>query len=139
MSALSAERAAFLARDFVRGFPAAIGFAVSQMDFGVCESSLEVEPRHAQQDGYVHAGVIGTMADHTMGYAAFSVVAETKRILTIEFKINFLRPASGSRLLCRGRVIQTGELVIATEAEVFSILDGQRTLVSIASANMAQV
>ena len=37
---------------------------------GTCVTYLDLQPRHLQQDGFVHAGVQATMADHTAGGAA---------------------------------------------------------------------
>src|SRR5262249_39521703 len=39
---------------------------------GSCESTLAVQERMRQQHGFVHGGVIATMADHTAGGAARS-------------------------------------------------------------------
>ena len=60
----------YLKKDFVQGFPAFCGFEVVHVDDGVFETCLEVRDEHRQQDGFVHAGVMATMADHTAGYAS---------------------------------------------------------------------
>ena len=49
------------------------------------------------------------------------MVSEEYRILTIEFKINFLRPAHGDTLVCRSNVIREGSQVIISESEVIDI------------------
>ena len=136
---LPAERAAWLARDFCRGFASYVGYRVSQVQWGRFETRLAVEPRHSQQDGFVHAGVTGTMADHTMGYAAFTVVPADCRILSVEYKLSFIRPAVGQELICRARIIKPGRTLIPTEAEVLAVNDGQAKLVAKAMASMAVV
>ena len=83
------ERFEFLKKDYVQGFPANCGFEVERVGYGIFESRLKIGSVHQQQDGFVHAGVIATMADHTAGYAAFTTVSDKYRILTIEFKINY--------------------------------------------------
>ena len=85
----------FLKKDFVQGFSASCGFEVIHADFGIFESCLKVRDEHRQQDGFVHAGMIATMADHTSGYASYTTVSEQFRILTVEFKINYFKPATG--------------------------------------------
>ena len=109
-----------LAKDYVQGFPEYCGFEVTRVAHGIFETRLRLRPEHLQQDGFVHAGVISTMADHTAGYAAFTTVDEAFRILTIEFKINFFKPAVGNRILCRSRVIQGGRKIIVSESELFA-------------------
>lgn len=136
---LSPERAAFLARDFSRGFPAYVGYAVLDVRFGRFETELVIEPRHTQQDGFVHAGVMATMLDHTMGYAAFSTIEPDFRILSVEFKLNFLRPATGEKLICRARIIKAGSRLIPIEGDVFSLHDGSERLVARGMGTMASV
>ena len=62
-----------LKQDFVQGFPAFCGFEVIRADFGTFETCLKVLDNHRQQDGFVHAGVIATMADHTAASPSTSV------------------------------------------------------------------
>jgi uncharacterized protein (TIGR00369 family) len=115
----SPERLAFLSGDYARGFIAEVGYRVRRYEAGCLESGLEIQDRHRQQDHYIHAGVLAAMADHTAGYAAFSLVAEDQRILTVEFKINFLRPAYGHGLVCRSRILRAGGQILTGESEVF--------------------
>ena len=109
----------FLKKDYSRGFIADCGFEAVKYERGYLESRLKVLTRHRQQDNYIHAGVIATMADHTAGYAGFSLVPEDHRILTIEFKINFLDPAYGHGLRCRSRILREGGQILVGESEVF--------------------
>jgi uncharacterized protein (TIGR00369 family) len=118
-SELTPERLAFLSQDYSQGFIADLGLTVSHYERGYLESRLIVLPRHRQQDHYIHAGVLATMADHTAGYAAFSLIAADFRILTIEFKINFFRPAYGQGLFCKSRILREGGQVLVGESEVY--------------------
>jgi len=108
-----------LTRDYSRGFIGDVGYEVHDYRKGYLESRLKVLNRHRQQDQYIHAGVLATMADHTAGYAAFSLVDEDHRILTIEFKINFLQPAYGHGLICKSRILREGGRILVGESEVF--------------------
>jgi acyl-coenzyme A thioesterase PaaI-like protein len=49
-----------------------LGIQLDSLGDGKCTTVLLLQPRHLQQDGYVHAGVQATMADHTAGAAAAS-------------------------------------------------------------------
>jgi len=133
------ERLAFLKEDYVQGFPAAIGFEVVRADYGRFESRLKVRPEHSQQDGFVHAGVIATMADHTAGYAAYTTISETSRILTIEFKINFFKPAIGESIVCRSRVVNNGKTIKVSESEIFSLTQNQEKLVAKAMVTLIAI
>ncbi len=116
---LPPRRVRFLRKDYSRGFIEDVGYKALHYKKGYLESRLKVLTRHRQQDHYIHAGVIATMADHTAGYAAFSLVPEDHRILTIEFKINFLQPAYGKALICKSRILREGGQILVGESEVF--------------------
>jgi len=74
--------------------------------------------------------VIATMADHTAGYASFTTVSKNFRILTVEFKINYFKPAIGPLIICRSEVINNGKQIKVVESEVFYISNGVEKLVS---------
>ena len=97
-----------------------VGISVNGIGVGWCETTLAVTPRHLQQNDYVHAGVLATMADHTAGGAAASVVKEDQVVLSVEFKINLLRPAIGDALRCKANLLKAGRTLIVAESEVFA-------------------
>lgn len=136
---LSEERTAFLERDFYQGFVKTCGINLDALERGRATSSLDINDSHSQQDDFVHAGVMATMADHTAGYAAFSVVPEDFRILTLEFKINFLRPAIGNRLICRAQVVKEGKNILVADSEVYSQRDGTEKLAAKALVTLMAV
>ena len=136
---MNKEWSEFLKRDFVQGFPAYCGYQVDIVEYGKFHTSLKIRPDHGQQDGFVHAGVIATMADHTAGYAAFTTVTDDFRILTIEFKINYFRPATEKIIVCRSKVINKGRRIIVSESEVFSVSGGDERLVSKAMVTLMAV
>ncbi|MCP4682714.1 MAG: PaaI family thioesterase [Desulfobacterales bacterium] len=128
---ITEERKAFLAKDYSRGFIRYCKFEAERIERGYFKSKVGIDESHRQQDGFIHAGVMATMADHTAGYAAFTIVPEDHQILTVEFKVNFLRPAYGDFLACRSKVIREGSQIIISESEVFDIReDESETLVA---------
>jgi uncharacterized protein (TIGR00369 family) len=94
-----------------------LGIVIKYVEPGRCDSELTIRPEMRQQHGYVHAGVISTIADHTAGGAARSVTGESD-VVTIEFKINFVRPAFGPALLARGCVLSQGKRLVVAQAEI---------------------
>jgi len=133
------KRITQLKKDFAQGFPAYCGFEVKDAGDGLFETFLHIRKEHRQQDGFVHAGVMATMADHTAGYAAFTTVSDEFRILTIEFKINFFKPAMGEMLICRSKVINRGKTVIVAESQLFSVSGSQEKAVSKATVTLMTV
>ena len=79
------------------------------------------------------------MADHTAGGAAASLLSVGQYPLTAEFKINLLRPASGTDLTCRASVLKSGKTLSVAESEVFSHRGGSEILVAKALVTLAVV
>ena len=84
----------------------------------------------AQQNGYVHGGLLGTPLDSACGYAAMTLIPADAGVLTIEYKVNFLAPAKGDRFRFVGEVIKPGRTIIITEAQAFALVDGEEKLVA---------
>ncbi len=136
---ISNERKAFFVSDYSRGFIEYCRFKAEIIKKGYFQSGVRIEEHHRQQDSFIHAGVMATMADHTAGYSAFTVVDENFQILTIEFKINFLRPAFGDALVCLSKVIRVGSRIIISESEVFDIRGEEETLAAKAMVTLMVV
>ena len=85
---------------------------------------MTVKEDQRQQHGFIHAGVIATLADHTAGGAARAVSGK-QDVITVEFKINFLRPAVGKHLRCHAKVLRAGKSIIVAEAVVFATHEGE--------------
>jgi uncharacterized protein (TIGR00369 family) len=118
-------------------FMADLGIEPFAAGEGRVATRLVLQPRHLQHTGVVHAGVIGAMADHTMGAAAQTMAPVDHWILTAEYKVNLLRAGRGERLECEARVVKPGRQVSFTEAQVFAFDGAARALVATASATMA--
>ena len=136
---ISRERADYLAEAFRSAFVEHCRIRVETIRRGYLVSSMEVGPEHLQQDGVVHAGAISTMADHSAGYATFTVIPEDYQLLTVEYKINFFRPARGDSLICRSRVLKEGMRILIAESEVFDRVEGKEALVAKATVTLTAV
>jgi len=114
-----------------------LGLQLTQIEDEYCETILIPTERHRQQHGLIHAGVMATMADHTSGCAARGAVGLDQDVVSVEFKINFLRPAIADRLRCRARVLRAGKMLVVCEAEVFAEKHSDEKLVSKAMVTLA--
>ncbi len=85
-----------------------IGATLSLVEPGVVEITLPYRADLAQEHGYLHAGVIATIADSACGYAAYSLMPAGSEVLSVEFKVNLLRPAQGKTFVARAEVIKAG-------------------------------
>jgi uncharacterized protein (TIGR00369 family) len=69
-----------------------LGADLTAVGQGVVEIRLPFSTKLTQQHGYLHAGAITAVLDSACGYAALSVAAHDKDVLTVEFKENLLAP-----------------------------------------------
>jgi uncharacterized protein (TIGR00369 family) len=120
-------------------FIADLAVELESLAAGECITTLDIELRHQQQNGLVHAGVLATMADHTAGAAAFTLVGRGSYVVTAEFKLSLLRAARGERLRCRSKVLKSGRRFSFVESEVTCESHGEELLVAKASATMAVI
>ena len=98
------------------------------IDAGYTEIHLPHWEELEQQHGFIHGGVVGMIADSAAGFAAMTMTSGTSEVLTVEYKINMLKPAKGDALIAQGKVVRAGRTLIVTAAEVFACLDGTKTL-----------
>ena len=108
-----------------------IGAELGVIEPGIVEINLEYRPDLVQQHGYLHAGIVTTIADSACGYSAFSLMPAGSEVLSVEFKVNLLRPARGLRFVARGEVIKAGRTLTVVRGDVFGVSDeGQRELIA---------
>jgi len=104
---------------------------------GRVEARLLILPRHLQQDGFIHAGVQATLADHTAGAAAFTVIGADQLVLTSGFSINLLLAARGSELRACAEVVKAGARLVIAETSVYAISGDDEKLVARAMVTLA--
>ena len=107
-----------------------IGAKLTHLAPGQCEIMLPRKPELAQQHGYIHGGIIGTIGtigDTAGGYAAFTLMPHDASVLTVEFKMNIMAPADGEQLIARGEVIRAGRSLVVARADGFAVKDGKET------------
>jgi uncharacterized protein (TIGR00369 family) len=117
-----------------------LGIALEAAGHGWCRTSIgTIRAEHLQQHGFVHAGVITTLADHTAGGAARAAVSPGTDVITIEFKINFLKPAKADMLAATGQVLRAGKTIIASESEVYAMTADEPVLVAKCMSTLAVI
>ena len=113
-----------------------IGAGLSLVEPGLVEITLPYRQELTQQHGYLHAGMVTTIADTACGYAAFTLMPAGAEVLSVEFKVNLLRPAKGETFLARAEVIKPGKTLTVVRADVFALIENNRTLVATMQGTM---
>ena len=126
-------RASFAKQAIMRS----IGAELGRVEPGFIEIRLPYRADLTQQHGYLHAGIITTIADSAGGYAAFSLMPRHSEVLSVEFKVNLLRPAKGDLFLAQATVIKSGKTLTIVRADVFSVSqDSKKQLVATMTGTM---
>lgn len=132
-----AVRESFAAQGALR----AIGAELVLVEPGHCRLRVPYSAAVTQHHGFFHGGVIGMAADVAGGMAAFSLCAAGMEVLTVEYKINFVAPASGVAIVASGHVVRSGRTLLVTRMEVDAVdaeghgtccAAGQQTIMALA-------
>jgi uncharacterized protein (TIGR00369 family) len=110
----SKVRESFARQTFMR----LIGGRIAKLAPGYCEVELPFREDLCQQHGYVHGGVITSIAANAAGYAAFTLMPAGSSVLGVEYKINLMDTAEGERFLACGLVIRPGRTLSVVQCDV---------------------
>ena len=101
---------------------------------GSAQLSLPMAPKLLQQHGFVHGGVLSYLADNALTFAGGSVLGDS---VTVEFKINYLRPAQrGERLLAVAGVVGHGKSQAVCRCDIFVLCGDERLLCAAAQGTI---
>lgn len=120
-------------------FMATLGATLDAVAPGAVEISLPFRADLTQQHAFIHAGVVGSIADSACGYAAFTLMPTGTGVLTVEYKLNLLRPATGDRLIARGRVVRAGRHVTVCQADVVATSGSEEKAVALMVATIMTI
>ena len=104
---------------------------------GICELELALRTELLQQNGFAHGGVVSYLADNALTYAGGA--AAGVGVVTSEFKINYVRPAIGERLVARAEAVSVGKNQIVCRCDVFVRSGGDEKLCAVAQGTITRI
>lgn len=116
-------------------FSVLIGAELQALSPGRCELHVPVSDSIRQQHGFVHGGVVSYAADNALTYAGGTAMRVP--VVTSEFKINYVRPAVGERLIARAHAVHHGKSQAVCRCDVFVLKDGVEKLCAVAQGTIA--
>jgi uncharacterized protein (TIGR00369 family) len=122
-----------------QAFMSTLGAELTAVVQGGVEIRLPFSPILTQQNGYLHAGAITAVLDSACGYAALTMAADDKDVLSVEFKVNLLAPAAGEVFAVRAQVKRAGRTLTVCTADAFAITDGKEKVVATMLATIMAV
>lgn len=119
----------------MQAFSRLLGAEITAFEQGRAELSLKLKPEHMNQHGAAHGGVLSYLADNALTFAGGSVLGPA--CVTLEMKINYLKPGKGERLVARAHVAGSGTKQAVCQCEVFGTAnDGAETLCAVAQGTI---
>ena len=122
-----------------QGLMGTLGASMTDLSRGAVTISLVPKPTISQQHGFVHAGAVAAIADTAAGYAALSLMPLGVGVLTTEFKINLVAPATGDRIVARARVVKAGRMLTLAQTDVVAVADGKEKLIALLTATLMTI
>jgi uncharacterized protein (TIGR00369 family) len=98
-----------------------LGTEITGFSVGNTMLELNLRAEMMQQNGFAHGGIVSYLADNAITFAGGSVLGTN--VLTSEFKINYLRPAKGERLIARAEVLHVGKRQAVVRCDVYVIFE----------------
>lgn len=115
-----------------------IGASLRRVEPGAIDIAIGFRNDLTQQNGFMHAGIITTIADSACGYAAYTLMPAGSSVLSVEFKVNLLRPAKGDEFIAEGRVIKAGATLTVAQCDVQAHTGNETKLIAKMLATMIQ-
>src|SRR3954466_704299 len=134
------EREARVRASFDRQtFMATLGARLTAVEPGQVTITVPFRADLTQQHGFLHAGAVTSIADSACGYAALSLMPPGVAVLTVELKINLMKPAAGTAFRAMGKVVRAGRTLTVCTAEVFAEHDGRESSIALMQATIMTV
>ena len=113
-----------LDKDLGRVIPFAnlLGLQLVELRAGIARFELELRPELMNSFNAAHGGVLMTLMDVAMAYAAKSMDSHAVGAITVEMKTTFIAVAKG-RLRAEGRCVHHGTTVSLCEGEIKDTAD----------------
>lgn len=118
-------------------FSVLLGAELAALSPGKVDLQLALKPEHLQQNGFAHGGVVSYLADNALTYAGGTAMQVP--VVTSEFKINYVRPAVGERLIARANADAVSKTQAVCRCEVFAVKDGVEKLCALAQGTIVRL
>ena len=122
-----------------QAFMTTLGARLATVDPGHVVIELPFRPDLTQQHGFLHAGVVAAIVDSACGYAALTLMPPGAAVLSVEFKINLMRPAAGSSFRAVGKVIRAGRTLTVCSGEAEAVDGGGASVIAVMQATRMTV
>lgn len=120
-----------------QAFSTLLGAELTALSPGKAQLELALTAQLTQQNGFAHGGVISYLADNALTYAGGTALQQP--VVTSEFKINYVRPGIGERLIARASAEHVSKSQAVCRCEVYAVKDGEEKLCALAQGTIVKL
>lgn len=120
-----------------QAFSRLLGAELTRLVPGEAELRLALRDELRQQNGFAHGGVVAYLADNALTYAGGTAMRVP--VVTSEFKINYVRPATGEALIARAKALVVGKTQSVCRCEVYAVIGTDETLCALAQGTIVKI
>ena len=120
---MSAPDYPFVIED-LKGLPETLGYVTTIFDTHA-ETRLDLDGRHANRNGRLHGGVLATLLDAALGFAASDAFRKAEDgdtwdvpVLTLAMNVNFVAATDSDAIVATGRVDRAGRAIAFASGRV---------------------
>jgi uncharacterized protein (TIGR00369 family) len=117
-------------------FSQMLGTQLVSIGSGTADLAVAIHGGLKQQHGFVHGGVVSYLADNALTFAGGSILGNS---VTLEMKINYLKPAVGDRLVASAKVVSSSKRLAVCECRVSTLTGSESALVAFATGTIYKV
>ena len=101
-------------------FWALLGMEVVDVKKGWAQVKLPYAKKLAQPDGVAHGGAIFSPADAAVAVAMLGMIDRDETLLTIEMKINYIKPIKEGEILAEAKIVHRGGRTAIGDVDVMN-------------------
>ncbi len=117
-------------------FSRLLGTELCDLSEGYAELALRIREDLKQSYGYVHGGVVSYLADNCLTFAGATVLGNC---VTSEFKINYVMPTIGDRLVAKSTVLSFALRQAVCECKLYVERGRETALVAVAQGTIVRI
>ena len=118
-------------------FSKLVGAELTGFSPGNAELTITIADRLKQQHGFLHGGVISYAADNALTFVGGSVLGPA--VVTSEYKINYLKPVIGNKLIARATVVYASKTQAVCRCDLYAASEGEENLCAISQGTIAKI
>lgn len=118
-------------------FSILIGAELVTFSQGLTELKIPIRSDLMQQHGFVHGGVISYAADTALAFTGGSVLGTG--VVTLEFKVNYLRPVIGDFIVARATALYSSKSQAICRCDIFVSREGKENFCATAQGTIAKM